>query len=367
MQQMVRWLRISSSPSPRVPAVCGLAGVLLMAGVLMTGLAGAIPDAAAALPDGAGAIPDADPAAPGIRSHAGPAALGAATAQLGNAAELTERAAKLIQADRLNEALELLEQALQENDRYWEAHYQRGRALGLRGEFAAARDALLRAAALNPGHGHTHRLAAVAAIRIEDWGTAWDQAINATLAGEDMNQVFFQLYEASEVPANFETRIQAARVFVGRPDASEVEARAELPYNRNPKAAEGPGRGGVGTISGRPADVMGRERLQERIADIDRMQRLVRELLIEHPRFGVVLEPEQADLILGISIDELGETAPVRMEGYLRLYDTVSGEAVYYREIELRDITQEAMMHGELTRYFEDLGKWVATWKSETG
>jgi len=287
-----------------------------------------------------------------------------AAAQRGEAQGLTDRAANRMQEERLPAALELLDRALQEDSRHWEAHYQWGRALALMGAFEPALDALLQAVDLNPGHGHTHRLAALAALRLEDWQIAWSQAINAALAGEDMNQVFFQLYEASEVPPDFETRIQAARIFVGRPDAAEIAARAELPYNRNPEAAVGPGRGGVGTISGRPADVMGRERLQERIADIDRMQRLLRDLLVEHPAFGVVLEPEQADLILGISIDELGERPPVRMEGYLRLYDTVSGEAVYYREVDFRDITQEAIMHGELTRYLEDLGDWIEEWRS---
>ena len=106
------------------------------------------------------------------------------------AERLTALALEKLEAGELVAAIDELDLAIEADADYWEAWYQRGRALGLLQQYPESRDALLQAAELNPGHGHTHRLAALAASRAEDYETAWDQAIRASLAGEDMNQLF---------------------------------------------------------------------------------------------------------------------------------------------------------------------------------
>jgi len=269
------------------------------------------------------------------------------------ARRLTEVAVKKIEAGELVAAVDDLDLAIEADQEYWEAWYQKGRALGLLQQFPESRDALLQAAELNPGHGHTHRLAALAASRAEDYETAWDQAIRASLAGQDMNQMFVDMFHKSPPPDDFEVRIKAATVFVAASQTDEIDALAELPYNSNPQS------GGSGTISGRPDYTMGPDRVNENAADILRLERSFRNALSDSASFGVVLNPQWAEYILVVSIDELGERAPVHLEGYVRLYDVVSGDAVWFRSINLADITAQAVTYGDLARFVNLMSLWL--------
>jgi hypothetical protein len=264
-------------------------------------------------------------------------------------AELTDEAAKLIQAGQIAEALDLLETAIEADEGYWEAYYQRGRAYGIQERYLEARDALVRASHLNPGHPSTHRLAWEAAYKIGDYENAWDQAIRASLAGVDMNQRFLEMFQLSDPPDDFELRINAPKVFVAAVDISEIEARSQLPFNRNPAT------GGIGTISGRPAYAEGVNRVNENAFDLERLRRSLAEAVFRAPYLGAVVDLELADYVLGVSVDALSEAQPVRMEGYLRLYDSASGDAVYYRQIFLRDISSEVYVFGELQRYVNEM------------
>jgi len=269
------------------------------------------------------------------------------------AERLTEVAVKKIEAGELVAAIDDLDLAIEADQEYWEAWYQKGRALGLLQQFAESRDALLQAAELNPGHGHTHRLAAIAASRAEDYETAWDQAIRASLAGQDMNQMFVDMFYKSPPPDDFEVRIKAATVFVASSRTDEIDALAELPYNSNPQS------GGSGTISGRPDYTMGSSRVNENAADILRLERSFRNALSDSASFGVVLDPQWAEYILVLSIDELGERAPVRLKGYVRLYHVVRRDAVWFRSINLADITAQAVTYGDLARFVNLMSLWL--------
>lgn len=268
------------------------------------------------------------------------------------AAELTERATELIQENRLGEALALLEQAVEADDGYWEAYYQQGRIFGMREDFLMARHVLLKASELNPGHAHTHRLAWEAAYRIGDFENAWDQAIRASLAGVNMNQWFLEMYGQSDPPEDFEQRINAPRIYVAALQTEDVTARNQLPFNRNPQS------GGIGTISGRPAYAEGIHRANENAFNLRRVRDSVREAIFRAPYLGTVLDLELADYVLGISVESLSETEPVVMEGYLRLYDTSTGEAVYFTSLRLRDISSDAVLFGEMERQITDLQQW---------
>lgn len=269
------------------------------------------------------------------------------------AVELTRRAAGMIRDNRLGEALELLQQAVEADDSYWEAYYQQGRIFGMREDFLMARQVLLKASELNPGHAHTHRLAWEAAYRIGDYENAWDQAIRASLAGIDMNQWFLEMYAKSDPPEDFEQRINAPRIYVAALEIGDVEARNQLPFNRNPQS------GGIGTISGRPAYTEGVHRANENAFSLKRVRDNVREAVFRAPYLGTVLDLELADYVLGITVEALGEGSPVWMEGYLRLYDASSGEAVYFTSLELRDISSDAALFGEIQRRVVDLQKWT--------
>jgi tetratricopeptide (TPR) repeat protein len=268
------------------------------------------------------------------------------------AVELTARATEMITEGRLSEALELLEKAVEADDTYWESYYQQGRILGMREDYLMARHVLLKASQLNPGHAHTHRLAWEASYRIGDYENAWDQAIRASLAGADMNQWFLEMYSKAEPPEDFEQRINAPRIYVGPVQISDVEARNQLPFNRNP------GTGGIGTISGRPAYAEGVNRTNENAFNLARVRNNLRDAVFRAPYLGTVLDLELADYLLVISVESLGEALPITMEGYLRLYDTSNGEAVYFTSITLRDISSEVSLYGEMQRQIVELQNW---------
>ncbi len=283
---------------------------------------------------------------------AAPPTAAAAAQDTEEAVALTARAAQMIKENRLSEALELLEKAVEADDTYWESYYQQGRVFGMMEDFLMARHVLLKASQLNPGHAHTHRLAWEASYRIGDYENAWDQAIRASLAGTDMNQWFLEMYGTSEPPDDFEQRINAPRIYVAALTVGEVEARNQLPFNRNPAG------GGVGTISGRPAYAEGLNRANENAFNLERVRNSVRDAVFRAPYLGTVLDPELADFVLGISVDTLSENEPVRMQGYLRLYDTSTGEAAYFRTLNLRDISSDVSLFGEMQRHIIDLQKW---------
>lgn len=266
--------------------------------------------------------------------------------------ELTRRAAELIQEGRPSEAFALLEQAVAADDTYWEAYYQQGRLFGMQEDFLMARHVLLKASELNPGHPHTHRLAFEATYRIGDYENAWDQAIRATLAGVDMNPWFLEMYAKSDAPEDFEQRINAPKIYVAAIDTGNIEAANQLPFNRNPAA-------GGGTLSGRPAYAEGVNRANEHAFDLERMRRNMRDAVSRAPYLGTVLDLQLADYILGISVDALGAAEPVSMVGYLRLYDTTTGEAVYFKSLYLRDISSESYLFGEMQRQIIELQAWT--------
>ncbi len=127
----------------------------------------------------------------------------ASAAQSQDTREHLARASLMAQENRLPEALEELDAAIEAEPDLWEAHYQRGRTLGLMGQLDEAVSALLRAAALNPGAAHVHQLAAVAARGAGDNQTAWDQLILAYLAGGDVTAQIQRMASSGPPPDDF--------------------------------------------------------------------------------------------------------------------------------------------------------------------
>ncbi len=270
------------------------------------------------------------------------------------AVRASENAARLIQESRLQEALETLDRAIDADDEYWEAHYQRGRVLGLMLRWQESRDALLRATELNPGHGHSHRLASIAAVNIEDWDTAWDQAIRAQLAGEDMTQSLLGLYEQSPPPADFALRIKAAAVFVADIDTSTILADLDLPTNFDPTAATG-----TGQRQGRASD-LGDSALSQSSLDLIRLQRAMRRALAESSSLAVVLDPGRAKFILAIQLTDISTSQPNSARGYFRLIDIERREVVYRQPIDIPNLGSTPVIAGKLRRYVTDLAAWLA-------
>jgi VWFA-related protein len=104
--------------------------------------------------------------------------------------------------------------ALQADPHSWEAHYHRGRALMLTGQTREAQQALLSAARLGPGRGHVHKLACGVSFELEDYETAWDQAIRAQQAEINMTNELLLLRQQTDAPANLEERLSAPRIHI---------------------------------------------------------------------------------------------------------------------------------------------------------
>ena len=275
-------------------------------------------------------------------------AAGPVVTQSRGAIDGTDQAAKMIQEDRLAEAVQQLDRIIEKDPGYWEAHYQRGRALALMDRMQEARDALVHAVALNPGFAHGHYLAWLAALDLEDYGTAWDQAISAELAGFDMSEQFPKLLAASAAPEDILDRLGAPRVFVAPFNTDDIEGYSELPYNRNPRAAEN-------RISQRPDAVQGSFRLQEAAPELLELHRQIRLATQRAPYLGLTLDPGNATVYVKLTIDTIGERSPRRLAGTLAAIAVETGEIRWQRQIVLRDISSIGAIVPEIERYIREM------------
>ncbi len=290
-------------------------------------------------------------------------------AQSEDTRERMARAAQLAQADRLPDALAELDAAIAAEPNWWEAHYQRGRTLGLMGQLSEAVSSLLRAAELNPGAPHVHQLAAVAAWGAGDSEVAWDQVILAYLSGGDVTSQIQRMAQAGPPPDDFQERVMAPRVYVPELDLTEIETRAEGPFDRNVMArGNTPSPTGLPVNenrSGIPAGILGRELVQETLADLRSVERQFRESIADSRAYGLVVDPELAEYELRIAVDELAERPPRAMSGYLELVARESGVVGYRRHIELADIAAGGVLRGEVELIVDELESWLRKIRAE--
>jgi len=273
---------------------------------------------------------------------------GPAAAQNGDAIEATNVAAKMIQEDRLAEAVEQLDRVIEKSPGYWEAHYQRGRALALMDRMEEARDALVQATALNPGFAHGHYLAWLAAFNLEDYRTAWEQAVSAELAGLDMSEQFPKLAAVSETPDDILERLGAPHVFVAPFSTDDLEGQSQLPYNRNPKVEKN-------RISERPDAIQGSFRLQEAAPELLELGRQIRHAIQRAPYLGLTLDPRDATVYVKLAIDVIGERSPRQLEGTLQAISVETGQVRWQRDIVLRDIASVGAIVPQLERYIGEM------------
>lgn len=271
-----------------------------------------------------------------------------------------DRAVKLIAEGSYGEAIQLLDAVLAESDDDWEAHYQKGRALGLRGDMQAALPSLLRALELRPGMAHAHELAAVAAWETGQRSLAWDQVALAYLGGGDVEGLIQRMAAIAPPPADFLERLSAPRVIVAPLDLQEIEARAETPFNRNPLERADPSRSGV------PESVQGRELVQESWADLRRVHRQFQASIAASPAYGLVLDERLAEYRLRIAVDELSADPPRSLAGYLELIAVESGAVGYRRAFSLRQIGAAGELRGQIELIVADLEAWLRKLRADT-
>ncbi len=255
------------------------------------------------------------------------------------AVALTQRGVELVDEEKLEEALEVFEQAIEAGENYGMAHYQRGRALALMGRMEEAEESLLHATRLQPGFPHGHQLAALAAQQLGDYETAWDQAVRAVLAGVEPS-AFGGLQQASPAPADVQERLAAWKVFVVGVDTRELIARGRMPDNA---------RGGVADI---------RTTLGQVQADLLEMQRLVSNAISDTPGFGLVPNAELARYLLVISPESIRADPRHTMEGEFRLLEVEGNSVAFVRPVSFRNLSAESAVTVEIEQFIDLIENW---------
>ncbi len=262
----------------------------------------------------------------------------------GEAMTLTQRGVELVAERKFDEALEAFDRAIEVSDKYGMAYYQRGRALALMGRMEEGKESLLQSTLLQPGFAHGHQLASLAAQQLEDYETAWDQAVRAVLAGVEPS-AFGGLQQASPAPDDTQERLAAWKVFVVGVDTRELMANEQQPRDRNSFNAE-EGETDVGSTLGQ---------LQ---GDLLEMQRLLSNAISDTPGFGLVPSAEMAQYLLVISPEEISAEPRHTMDGQFRLREVEANEVVFVRPVSFRNLSAASAITTEIQQFIDLMENW---------
>ena len=256
-----------------------------------------------------------------------------------SAVALTQRGVELIAEKNLEEALESFDRAIEANQGYGVAHYQRGRTLALMGRMQEAVESLLLSTELQPEFAHGHQLASLAAQQLGDYETAWDQAVRAVLAGVEPS-AFAGLNEVSPATAEIQERLAAWRVFVVGVDTRELMTADQRPDNA---------RGGVTDIGSTLRQVEG---------DLLEMQRLLSIAVSDTPGFSLVPSPELAQYLLVITPESIRADPRHTMTGEFRLIEVEGNQVAFVRPVSFRNLSAESAVTVEIEQFIDLLENW---------
>ncbi len=131
-----------------------------------------------------------------------------------------------MEAGHLDDALSMFQQATWADPGFMDAHYHTARALSKQGRTGEALSAFQRASSHSPGIAD--RQIAQLSLLNGDLQAAWEHAIQAHIDGHDMAEVFDQLHERSDAPADLQERLSVPRIFVPEALAGDPVARTDL-------------------------------------------------------------------------------------------------------------------------------------------
>jgi len=274
---------------------------------------------------------------------------------------LVQSARQLLLLRQFAAALQELDRALDADDKNSQAHYFRGVALGNLGREREALDEFVAAAELNPGWADAHRWAAVAALNIRNLEVAWDQAIKAHQSGVDMTDELSRLMAMERAPSDLDSQLGASRIFVMPLSTEKLAARQDNPFSVSATGAAADGSGFVNpaNTSASRATGVGNTQITQSQSDFYNLLMQTRRSLADSKLFGVVPRQEMADFLMVIEVDELGTGDRKSLKGYIKLYDPRSGEEVYRRVLELRNITSLADLNSDMERYLNFMEEWL--------
>ncbi len=232
-----------------------------------------------------------------------------------------ESALEQIARGNIEGAMIELDTALEADPYSWEARYQRGRILLRGGKPEVALQELLAAAELSPGRGDVHELACRVSLQLDDYPTAWEQAIRAHQAEVNVTEELLLLREKTAEPADLEERLNAPRIF--------VDFVGELNPVKNAALR------GVSII------------LAQRLAE-------VREI-------GLIDLEALADYRILIGLEESSDSSPPQLEISLEVWESESagGELIYRRAVAFSNMERREGVKAELEPITTDLLEWL--------
>lgn len=261
-----------------------------------------------------------------------------AAPDLQKAQQLVNEAVRLLQAQSVEEALDKLAEAIEEEPGFAPAHYYSGLAQGQLQRHGDAFDAFVRAGELDPGNGEAYRMATISAFHTQRFDDCWQQAILAAQAGVDMSQAIQELRNFTPPPEDLEARLAAPRVVVAPIDVSRLAAG-----DADPGAGVGQGSGSI---------------LAQAQADIEQIRLPLALALVESPGFAVVQAAENARYVIQIEADEIDGSGR-SLQGFLRVRDRESSEIVYSRQVEMSNITSTGSLRSGMKNRVELLERWA--------
>ncbi len=185
-----------------------------------------------------------------------------------------------------NDALDVIEDILDANDRLWVAYYLKGMAHGQKGDEDDALEAFLAADERQPGVREVYLMAGIAAFGVGDYDTCWEMTILAHQAGQDMSKEIVQLKEVIDPPDDLEERLNAPRVMVGPMDTSVTDQNSAM-----------------------------ESVLMQIQGELAVVHQQVERALRDSPNFGLVRLQELADYVVVMSVEDYGGAASGTLRG----------------------------------------------------
>jgi VWFA-related protein len=232
-----------------------------------------------------------------------------------------EAALELIARGSIEGAMTELATALQADPYSWEAHYQRGRVLLRGGDTVASQQSLLAAAELSPGQGDVHELACRVSLQLEDYPTAWEQAIRAQQAEVDVSEELLLLRKKPAEPADLEERLNAPSIFV---------------------------------------DFYGSIHPVEDAA-MRSVSLALTQQLAEAPEIGLIDLEALADYRLMVRMKEISFSSPRQLEIDLEVWESegAGGDRIYQRPVAFSNIEKRREVEAELEPIITELLEWL--------
>jgi len=289
--------------------------------------------------------------------------------------EQLQKAIEKVQEGDLEEGLAEIQKVIEAEPRLAAAHFYAGQASAQMRRWQQAYDYFVAASEQLPGYGVAHVQACRMAYNLRDFDGAYQHAVRAAQAGIDMTDAFAGLEAVTNLPHDWQRRLEAPRVLIGNIDTEALVAQGSSVFGgrQTEQGNAGASQRGVATVEEDPVlgaapsagafplglGTSGAGLAAALQAEIHEVRRRFGEELVRSEAFGVVADQELANLVLYIKVDDVGEDVPRPLKGFVKLFDLGSEEEVYSRPLELGNISSVSDLRNDIARYVGYMEEWL--------